>query len=44
MFYRLFLNELNISLKEAKFSSTKGIVDTERQHFLLKNNYLIIQF
>ena len=47
MFYRLFLNELNISLKEAKFSSTKGIVDTERQHFFVEkqlfNNTILNQ-
>ena len=33
MFYRLFLNELNVSLKEAKFSSTKGIVNTKDNLF-----------
>ena len=47
MFYRLFLNELNISLKEAKFSLTKGIVDTERQHFFVEkqlfNNTILNQ-
>ena len=47
MFYRLFLNELNISLKEAKFSSTKGIVNTERQHFFVEqqlfNNTILNQ-
>ena len=47
MFYRLFLNELNVSLKEAKFSSTKGIVNTERQRFFVEqqlfNNTILNQ-
>ena len=47
MFYRLFLNELNVSLKEAKFSSTKGIVNTERQYFFVEqqlfNNTILNQ-
>ncbi len=36
LFYRLFMNELNISLKEASFNSSKGIVNTERQHFFVE--------
>ena len=47
MFYRLFLNELNVSLKEAKFNSTKGIVNTERQRFFVEkqlfNNTILNQ-
>ena len=47
MIYRLFLNELNVSLKEAKFSSTKGVVNTERQYFFVEqqlfNNTILNQ-
>ena len=47
MFYRLFLNELNVSLKEAKFSSAKGIVNTDRQRFFVEqqlfNNTILNQ-
>ena len=47
MFYRLFLNELNVSLKEAKFNSAKGTVNTERQRFFVEqqlfNNTILNQ-
>ena len=47
LFYRLFMNELNISLKEAKFSLSKGIVNIERQHFFVEqqlfNNTILNQ-
>ena len=47
LFYRLFMDELNISLKEAKFSLSKGIVNIERQHFFVEqqlfNNTILNQ-
>ena len=47
IFYRLFLNELNVSLKEAKFNSAKGTVNTERQRFFVEqqlfNNTILNQ-
>ena len=47
IFYRLFLNELNVSLKEAKFNSARGTVNTERQRFFVEqqlfNNTILNQ-
>ena len=47
LFYRLFMDELNISLKEAKFDLSKGTVNTERQHFFVEqqlfNNTILNQ-
>ena len=47
LFYRLFMDELNISLKEAKFGLSNGIVNTERQHFFVEqqlfNNTILNQ-
>ena len=47
LLYRLFKNELDISLKDVNFNSSKGVVNTERQNFFVQqqlfNNTILNQ-